>query len=596
MPLRHPRGARARRTLRRRTLSAGLIATSLALGLAPAPARGQGGGEGQEHPGKAAYDRWCAGCHGVDGRGDGEAAGYMLPRPRDFTRALFQIRSTPSGALPTDEDLMRVIDEGMPGTAMPGWRTLLSRSEREAIVDYIKTFSPFFAQGDAPQPLEFGSAPRTSEEVLREGREFYQRIECWKCHGEAGRGDGPSAPTQEDDAGFPIRPADLTENWHFNGGGTVEDIYRRLRTGLDGTPMPSFSDLLDAGYMTEAQLWNLAHYVRSLSPAEPPRVRDVIRAARIEGALPSSADDSAWAAVERYYIPLVGQIVVKPRWFAPTVDGVWVQALHNGEELALRLVWHDPSQSPDTAWLVWQRRVLETMEPHEGGPQPAAGAASAGVPAPAAAPAGRAGAGPAAAAAAASAAVPGEASIDLARLPDAIAVQFPRTIPRGMERPYFLMGDARQPVYLWRWQSVTEAGVGGAQAPSEGVAVEATARGLARIEPLPATSRSLSWDATFDQGEWRLLLRRPLATADTVNQLQFRPGEPIPIALFAWDGSNSEEGTRCSIGTWYFIYLDQPTPGTVYATPVVAAVLTAGLGLVAVVRAQRRERSEGSGV
>jgi len=277
------------------------------------------------------------------------------------------------------------------------------------------------------------------------------------------------------------------------------------------------------------------------------------------------------------------------------VDGVWVQALHDGEELALRLVWHDPSQSPDTAWLVWQRRVLETMEPHEGGPQPAAGAASAVVPAATAATTGAA-ADTAAAAAPAGAAVSGEASIDLARLPDAIAVQFPRAIPGGMERPYFLMGDARQPVYLWRWQSVTEAGAGGAQAPSEGMAVEAMARGLARIEPLPATSQSLSWDATFDHGEWRLVLRRPLATADTVNQLQFRPGEPIPIALFAWDGSNSEEGTRGSIGTWYFIYLDQPTPGTLYATPIVAAVLTAGLGLVAVARAQRRERNGGSGV
>lgn len=505
----------------------------------------------------------------------------MLPPPRDFTRALYQIRTTASGELPTDADILRVIDEGMPGTAMPGWRTLLSRSEREALVGYLKTFSRFFDQGEPPQALAFGRTPRATEETLREGREFYERIECWKCHGQAGRGDGPSAPTQTDDAGFPIRPADLTENWHFNGGGTVEDIYRRLRTGMDGTPMPSFSDLLDAGFMTEQQLWSVAHYVRSLSPEQAPRVRDVVRAARVEGALPSSPDDSAWAAAESYYIPLVGQIVVKPRWFAPTVDGVWVQALHDDRELALRLVWHDPSQSPDTAWLAWQRRVLETMEPREGGPTADAR--------PQAANAAEAGAATAPQATAAGTAM----SIDLARLPDAIAVQFPRTIPTGMDRPYFLMGDARQPVYLWRWQSVTPAGEGGAQAPSAGSAIEATARGMTRIEPLPAASQSLAWDATFDQGEWRVVLRRALATQDTANQLQFRTGQAIPMALFAWDGSNSEEGTRGSIGTWYFIYLDQPTPRTVYATPVVAMVLTAGLGLVAVARAQKKN---GNGV
>src|SRR2546427_6984193 len=46
---------------------------------------------------------------------------------------------------------------------------------------------------------------------------------------------------------------------------------RRLRTGLDGTPMPSFSDLIDQKFLTDEQLWRLAQYVRSLSPAETPR-------------------------------------------------------------------------------------------------------------------------------------------------------------------------------------------------------------------------------------------------------------------------------------------------------------------------------------
>src|SRR5688572_14817104 len=241
--------------------------------------------------GKAVYQKWCAGCHGDNGTGDGEGARYMLPAPRDFTGAIYQIRSTASGNLPTDADLMRVIDEGLPGTAMPGWKEGLSDRERRDVLAYIKTFSTFFADTTLrPQPLEFGSAPGGGGDAVRIGRQFYDSIGCAKCHGDLGRGDGPSSPTLKDDAGHPIFAADLHQNWLFNGGGTVEDIYHRLRTGLDGTPMPSFSDLLDQKFLTETELWHVAQYVRSLSPDKPPVVRDVIRAPLIDRALPHAPD------------------------------------------------------------------------------------------------------------------------------------------------------------------------------------------------------------------------------------------------------------------------------------------------------------------
>ena len=529
-------GSRPRLDAHRRGSAAAKGALVLALGAALALGPVTAKAEAQQpHPGKVVYDRWCAQCHGEEGRGDGVAAGYMLPRPRDFTRALYQIRTTPSGALPTDADIRRVIDEGMPGTAMPGWKDRLSEAERAALVDYLKTFSRFFAQETAPEPIAVGRAPRVTAEGLAEGREFYDKIECWKCHGRAGRADGPSAPTLVGDDGYPIRPADLTKNWRFNGGGSVEAIYMRLRTGIDGTPMPSFSDLLESGFMTEEQLWRVAQYVRSLSPERPPVVREVVRAALVDGALPATPDDSAWAAAEAYYIPLVGQIITKPRWFAPTVDGVWVQALHDGTELAIRLTWNDPSNSPDPAWSEWQARVLEVMEPRD------------------------------------------EAPGGGAELPDAFALQFPFTIPTGMERPYFLMGNAREPVYLWRWQS----------RPS--VPTEARARGFGRIEPLAVGEAPVRAEAVFDEGQWRLVFRRALVTPDSTERLQFRTGEAIPVAFFAWDGSNGEEGGRAAISTWYYVYLDRPTPGTVYATPAVAMLLTAGLGFGVVARAQRRE-------
>src|SRR5436190_2953672 len=268
--------------------------------------------------GKTVYVKWCAGCHGDNGAGDGPGAKHMIPPPRDFTGAIYPIRSTPSGQVATDADLLRSIDEGLGGTAVPGWKTRLSDRQRRDVLAYIKTFSSFFADTtQRPEPIKFSSAPGggSSAEALKVGRQFYDSIGCRKCHGDQGRGDGPSAPTLKDDAGHPIFAANLHENWRFNGGGTALDIYHRLRTGLDGTPMPSFSDLLDQKFLTEEQLWRVAQYVRSLSPPKAPEVRDVIHARQIAGTLPVSPDDSAWSRVDDYYFPLVGQIIRKPRWF-----------------------------------------------------------------------------------------------------------------------------------------------------------------------------------------------------------------------------------------------------------------------------------------
>jgi mono/diheme cytochrome c family protein len=487
--------------------------------------------------GKRVYVKWCAGCHGDTGAGDGAGAAAMLPRPRNFTGALYKIRSTASGQLPTDQDLMRAIDEGLPGSAMPAWQARLSDRERRDVLAYLKTFSAFFS--DTSQhvaALTFGPEPArgSSTEALKIGRQFYDSIGCRKCHGDQGRGDGPSAPTLKDDAGFPILAADLHQNWRFRGGATTADIYHRLRTGLDGTPMPSFSDLIDQKFLTEPELWRLAQYVHSLSPAQVPEVRDVIHAPRVSGPLPAAPGDTAWARVDRYWFPLVGQVIKKPRWFAPAVSGVWVQAVHDDQAVAVRVSWDDHSQSPDTTWLVFEKRMLETLAHDDSGPAPQAGL-----------------------------------------WPDQLVLQFPRRIPEGMERPYFLMGTETEPVYQWRWTSGAHGG-----------GAAGLARGLSRFDPLPGGP---AVQASYDHGEWRVVFTRSLATPDTTNELQIATGRAIPVAFFAWDGSSGEQGARMAVSTWYFLALDQPTPARVFVTPVVAVLLTLGLGIVVVRRAQRQQ-------
>jgi DMSO reductase family type II enzyme heme b subunit len=482
--------------------------------------------------GKAVYDKWCAGCHGDTGAGDGAAALYMLPRPRDFTKGVYQIRTTASGELPTDADIRQVIDEGMPGTAMPGWKTLLTEAERNDLVTYVKSFSSFFKPGAAPKAVSFGSAPSSSDDAIADGRKAYQTLECFKCHGQAGRGDGPSAPTLKDDLGQPIRAADLSASWKFNGGATVEQIYARLRTGLDGTPMPSFSDAVDAKIVTEEQLWHVAQWVRSLSPAEPPAIREVVRAEQVT-ALPKTPNDSAWNAAERFWIPLVGQIIVKPRWFAPTVEGVWVQAMHDGKQLTMRMSWSDPSKSPDDTWNEWIGRMSQSMTTADG-------------------------------------------ALNTTQGPDQFVVQFPQRLTSDMERPYFLGGDTRRPVYAWRWRSTPD------------TFEEGKGTGLGQFAP--RASSSATHASVYDNGEWRLMVTRALAAADTAAMPTFSTGFAIPVGFYAADGSSGEDAMRGSVSAWYAIYLDVPTPPRVYVAPAATMLLTAGLGVLAVARAQRRER------
>ena len=485
---------------------------------------------------KAVYDRWCAGCHAEDGTGAGPGANQMRPPPRDFTLGLYQIRSTATGELPTDADILNSINVGMPGTAMPGWEDVLSSDEREALVEYLKAFSRFFANSPPPEPLDFGSAPRGSDERVTEGREVYDRVECSRCHGEEGRGDGESASTLADNDDLPIASADLTKNWMLNGGGTVEDIYRRLRTGLDGTPMPNISDLVDAGVITDDELWSLAHYVRSLSPETTPAVREVILAELVvQGAeLPSTVDDERWTDVDRFYIPMVGQIVLEPRWFSPRVEGLWVQAMHDGSELAMLVSWSDPSSSPDPDWADYANKVVAVMASTDEG----------------------------------STTGPGPA--------DELIVQFPQTQPTGMARPFFLQGDLRRPTYLWTWRS------------DETAPVESMARGMGTAQAQPTTGQDVTAVAAHGQGQWKVLMRRALDTEDP-EDLPFSVGAVTPVAFQAFDGDNGEQGMQGSVSTWYFVSLQQKIPVTAYVAPFAALFLTFGFGLLVVSQAKKGE-------
>jgi mono/diheme cytochrome c family protein len=214
--------------------------------------------------GKTVYEQNCAVCHGAKGDGQGEAAPFLVPRPRNFIMANYRLRTTPTGSLPTDNDLFREISLGMPGTPMPPWHFNLNDKERWGLVEYVKSFSPKFASASDLQSVELGNAPEKGAVDLKKGHELYLKYGCVTCHGASGMGDGPNAGTLVNDVGQKITPRNLTKPRQFKSGYSVRDITRTILTGFNGTPMLGF-----AGTMQPEEAWEIAYYIQSLGKPDP---------------------------------------------------------------------------------------------------------------------------------------------------------------------------------------------------------------------------------------------------------------------------------------------------------------------------------------
>ncbi len=190
--------------------------------------------------GHLVYQKYCLGCHGELGDGNGPAAVRLITKPRDFTRGVYKFRSTDSGSLPLEADLYRTITRGLARVSMPAF-PLMPEGDKVAVVEYIKTF---YRDWDAEKhdrrlvPVPLAPGDLDADERRLRGRVVYLQMQCWKCHGTDGRGKGATQTEYTDAWGQPQKPFDFTRG-SLKGGSSPQDIYRTFHTGLRSI-MPSY--------------------------------------------------------------------------------------------------------------------------------------------------------------------------------------------------------------------------------------------------------------------------------------------------------------------------------------------------------------------
>jgi len=488
----------------------------------------------QNTTGKQNYKKYCLSCHGLEGKGDGELSYLLYPKPRDLTSGLFKIRSTPSGNPPTDNDLITSIKKGMPGTAMPSFH-FLNPEDLQDIVSYVKDLGNI-NNGNTVQ-IQIPNEIFRTDELLKLGKSIYTDIGCNKCHGETGKGDGPSSKVLVDSRGYPIIPRDFTSGVYL-GGGQVEDLYLRFVGGMDGTPMPAYgnlAELLGKPKSDENKLaWSLVHYVKSLETeisAETMKSPEdgKISALHVSWLTKSdkllNASSSLWNKTDSYSIP------ISRLWQSDNVNYqmVEVQAVYNSKYIAVKLEWEDITSE--------------------------------------------------------------ESLYRVQNFQDGAAIQFSIDGTKGFHG----MGSEEHPTDIWFWKAewqfrsnektnsdielayanrVSDSNVdtypslmndiaylsgrdagninseSGKTSPVENV----TAVGPQTVTPLPENSQKVMGKGVWDGQKWRVVFVRK-TKSDSKQKVNFIKGESIPIGFAIWNGRERDRNGQKLVSTWYDLEL-----------------------------------------
>lgn len=474
--------------------------------------------------GRVLYQQYCASCHGLTGAGDGDLSVFLHPKPRDFTKGLFKVRSTASG-MPTDEDLYGLLSQGMPGTSMPAFG-FLSNQARRHLVEYVKHLSQgeegghvvhWFEETPPGSSVPLSRKPEVTPELIATGQRVFRSLDCASCHGPNGEGDGPQASAIKDSWGNRLRPRNLVKE-PFIGGDSDEAIYLRVAAGIGGTPMAAYPD----ERIKPQDRWALVAFIRSLREKAgtlglgTSASGSELTAVRRSGPLPPSPTDSFWNAIPALSVPL------NTVWKMPEpTRRVTMRAAHDGKEIVFLLEWLNPAPARE------EGRVQDFV--------------------------------------------------------DRAALQFSLTA-----KPGFLgMGDPLHPVSLWQWRArrtdaskdpkilmttaypqkkadlypgsgnlyYSAAMAGNLLATTPGLIEKAYAHGPGTLLLQTASDQNLAGGGTWSEGKWRVMFRRALVPQNS-EDVNLTPGQRVPFALGIWDGHNRDRNGQKNVSSWYFLTIE----------------------------------------
>lgn len=310
--------------------------------------------------GRDVYARQCAGCHGTTGDGKGPAAAHLNPPPRDYRNGVFKFASTPRGSKPRREDLRRIVIYGAKGTSMPAFR-FLPEEEREAVIDYVQTLSArgeleinlireatdelveeddfdpatvaafvtdidaSWARADEELVRPLTVNPAKTPETIRDGAVAFAEMYCVKCHNRDAAGS-KSADVGVDTWGRIAFPANLAMGM-LHGGRRPEDIYRRIYSGINGTPMPASKDpntvTGETAEERSERIWHLVHFItevienNGIPEAEQAAIDEVLQKSATEAepaaaaVIPSARSLDHHAATSSFLKPHVTPVGAK---------------------------------------------------------------------------------------------------------------------------------------------------------------------------------------------------------------------------------------------------------------------------------------------
>ena len=487
--------------------------------------------------GKGLYDKQCAACHGLTGRGDGEAAYLLYPKPRDFTTGNYRLVSTWE-RVPTDEDLFRTISRGMPGSAMPSWGHL-REEERWGLVHYVKSFAakPWVilpsedlkGEGQAGKGvIRVPPPPPFTAEARKLALERYADA-CASCHGKTGKGDG--GEEQKDDLGYPTRPRDLTVGV-FKGSPDPVHLYRRIVAGLPGTPMP----MSDWAYSEEA--WHLVNLIRSWSSDSQRQRAEMLKfriVARKVGSLPEHPDSGVWRQAQPVNLHMM------PLWWrSDRPEEITVRALHDGRQLALLLTWSDTTHDhtamrpqdfrdavavqfslrPDPPFFamghrgefvniwMWKSERQADLEP---------------------------------------------AFQDLEKVYPNLGIDsYPNSRIAAAEQPTrHALTLGSDPVFVTGWAVGNIVSDPLRKSPAEDLA----AQGFGTLRARARAEQAVDAHGVYATGTYRVMLRRDLAGTGEL-AVALRPGMTVPVGFAVWNGSAGDRDGKKSVTIWQDLMLE----------------------------------------